>query len=66
MQKTLTWLDGKKTYIVALALLIVVGLENGLGFDVPGFEAPADWLIIVLNALGLGALRAGVQKSRGF
>jgi len=56
-------LQGYKTYIVVAALLLVVAIEKGLGFDVPGVDLGEDWLLIVLNAAGLGALRAGVTKS---
>jgi len=56
-------LQGYKTYIVAAALLLLVVVEKGLGFDVPGVELGDDWLLILLNAAGLGALRAGVTKS---
>jgi len=56
-------LQGYKTYIVAAALLLLVVIEKGLGFDVPGVELGDDWLLILLNAAGLGALRAGVTKS---
>lgn len=56
-------LQGYKTYIVAAALLLLVVIEKGLGFDVPGVELGDDWLLLLLNAAGLGALRAGVTKS---
>ena len=53
-------LKGYRTYIVAASLLLVVFVEKGLGFDIPGIEVGNDWLILVLNALGLGTLRAGI------
>ncbi len=62
MKNLAVYLEGKKTYLVAIMLLLSVALETGLGVDVPGFETPENWLIIVLNALGLSALRAGVEK----
>ena len=54
-------LKGYRTYIVAASLLLVVFVEKGLGFDIPGVEVGNDWLVLVLNALGLGTLRAGLS-----
>jgi hypothetical protein len=56
----MSFLSGYKTYAVAAVLLIVVAIEKGAGLDVPGVELSEDWLLVVLNALGLGALRAGI------
>jgi hypothetical protein len=55
-------LDGYKTYIVAGALLLIVAIEKVLGVEVPGVELGEDWLLVVMNALGLGTLRAGIAK----
>lgn len=60
----LTMIDGYKTYLVMAALLAVVVLEKGLGFDVPGVALGDDWMLVVMNAIGLGTLRHGIQKSR--
>ena len=57
----MTWLQGKKTYIVA-GLMLLVGLVNGL--TGAGWSGVIENLPIILNALGLGALRAGVSKSK--
>jgi hypothetical protein len=62
MTVTIPSLDGRKTYLVALTLLALVAIEKGLGVDIPGFEAGDDWLLVVLNALGLGALRHGIGR----
>ena len=56
--------NGYKTYLVMAALLGVVVLEKGLGLDVPGATLGDDWMLVVMNAIGLGALRHGIQKSR--
>ena len=56
-------LNGYRTYIVAATLLLIVFVEKGLGFDIPGVEVGNDWLVLALNAIGLGTLRAGVEKS---
>lgn len=53
-------LEGKKTYIIAAMILLSVFVETGLGIDVPGIEMGDDWLLLVLNALGLGTLRRGI------
>jgi hypothetical protein len=57
-------LNGYKTYLVMAALLAVVVLEKGLGLDVPGVALGEDWMLVVMNAIGLGTLRHGIQKSR--
>ncbi len=59
----LTMIDGYKTYLVMVALLAVVVLEKGLGLDVPGVALGEDWMLVVMNAIGLGTLRHGIQKS---
>lgn len=55
MSKFLEFLKGKKTYIVA-AGVIAVALLRHYGVVIPEYVWP------VLGALGLGALRAGVDK----
>ena len=54
MDKLLTWLAGKKTYLVALA---AAGLAfcSSLGIVVP------EWVIQLLAALGLATLRSAVK-----
>jgi len=56
-------LDGKKTYIVSGLTIILVLLEKFGGVDVPGFTVGDDWFSVIIAALGLGTLRAGVTKS---
>lgn len=53
--------SGYRTYIVAAALLLCVAIEKFLGLDIPGFEPGADWFAYVLNAIGLGTLRAAIK-----
>lgn len=55
-------LNGWKTYLVAAALAVVVAIERGLGIDIPGVEVGEDWLVLLLNAAGLGALRHGIAR----
>jgi hypothetical protein len=50
-------LSGKKTYIVAVAML-VVGLVNMLTGDVTGWAMIAENSEIILTGLGLSGLRA--------
>jgi hypothetical protein len=57
-------LAGYKTYIVSAALIIIAGLSF-MGIQIPGVSLPADWLVVALNGLGLGALRAAVGKVTG-
>lgn len=58
MEKLLNQLSGKKTYLVSFALVVfaVTGVITG---NLTSDQAVA----LVLNGLGLGALRAGVQKN---
>jgi hypothetical protein len=58
----LSTIDGCKTYLVMAALLAVVVLEKGLGLDVPGVALGEDWMLVVMNAIGLGTLRHGIGK----
>jgi hypothetical protein len=56
MDPIMQWLDGKKTYITAAAIL-VCGILEYKGIKVPEYVWGA------LAALGLGFLRLGVTKS---
>ena len=53
-------LQGKKTFIIAGALVLLVVIEKGLGIDVPGFDPGPDWLETVLGAAGLSTLRSAL------
>lgn len=57
LKKVISELQGKKTYIVALALIAyaVLGVYTGQ-------LSQSDAVALVLNGLGLGALRAGISK----
>jgi hypothetical protein len=59
----LSTIDGYKTYLVRASLLAVIVVEKGLGLDVPGVALGEDWMLVVMNAIGLGTLRHGIQKS---
>lgn len=56
------FLEGKKSYIIAAMVLLMVAVEKGLGIDVPGVVVDDNWMLVVANALGLGSLRAGISK----
>ena len=49
------FLNGKKTYIVALATA-ALAFAQAMGYPIP------EWVYGVLGALGLGTLRAGVAN----
>ncbi len=49
------WIDGRRTYAVALVIL-TCGILAGYGVAIP------EYVWASLAALGLGFLRAGVQK----
>lgn len=62
LSKTEAFLSGKKTYIVALLLVLVACLDVVTG-DMTVLELlEDDNLLVLLNGLGLAALRAGVSK----
>ncbi len=56
--KLTAMLEGKKTYIVAVALAL---LNLAVAFNLVSPEHLSQ-INVVLAALGLGALRAGVEK----
>jgi len=56
MDPIMTWIDGKKTYITAGAIL-VCGVLDHYGITIPEYVWGA------LAALGLTFLRMGVSKS---
>ncbi len=58
-------LSGWKTYAVVAVLLVAVVIEKLLGVDVPGVVITDDWGLVVLNALGLGALRSAFAATAG-
>jgi len=51
------WLEGRKTYAVAITIL-VCGVLSAYGVEIPEFVWAA------LTAFGLGFLRAGVAKTQ--
>lgn len=55
MENVLTWLQGKKTYITAIVVAVLAGLQAA------GIEIPS-WVDTLTAALGLGTLRAAVGK----
>mgnify|MGYP001593106198 CR=1 FL=1 len=52
------WLSGKKTYLVAIAMVILAGLRH------QGYITDETFVILegMLTGAGLAALRAGVEK----
>ena len=58
MKKILSELQGKKTYIVVIVAIIFNTLVQ-YGYVDPSY---AQYVNIILSALGLGALRAGISK----
>ena len=55
MNKLIEWLKGKKTYIVAIVVGILAGLQ-AYGIVIP------EYVYAILAALGLAAVRAAVVK----
>ncbi|MGQ9919848.1 MAG: hypothetical protein ACUVRZ_00805 [Desulfobacca sp.] len=57
----LTFLHGKRTYVVAAVMIVAAVLKALNMIDAPTYEAVMGLLV----ALGFGALRAGVEKAAG-
>jgi hypothetical protein len=53
-------LQGKKSYIVAAVLVVLVFLTKFAGIQIPGVDVGDNWLTVVMGALGLGALRSAI------
>jgi len=51
----LKWLEGKKTYIVAVGIFVMGGIMAS------GVEIP-EWVWGAIGAAGLGAIRAAIAK----
>jgi hypothetical protein len=58
----MNFLSGKKTYIVA-ALMVAVGIVQGLTGEVAAWQGVIDNALIILNGVGFAAIRAGVAKA---
>jgi hypothetical protein len=56
MQQILDYLSGKKTYIIAITAA-ALAFANAMGWAIP------EYVWALLGALGLGTLRAAVQKA---
>jgi hypothetical protein len=55
MQKIIALLDGKKSYLVAIAVASIAGAQ-ALGYQVP------EWVYALLGAAGLGSVRSAIDK----
>jgi len=58
MEKVRGFLQGKKTYAVAVVLVLVAALRY-FDVEVPGFDS-ASTAELLLSAAGLGSLRAAI------
>lgn len=56
------FLQGKKTYVVAVVVVVIGVTEGLLGIDVPGVFVGPDWLTWILTGLGLSSFRAAIGK----
>jgi hypothetical protein len=55
MNGIIDFLEGKKTYLTAIVTALF-GAAQALGYEIP------QWIYAVLGALGLGTLRAGLNR----
>lgn len=58
MKELLERTSGWKVHGTVGLFILCVGVEVGLGWDIPGFAAPDDWLNQILVALGISAGRS--------
>jgi len=56
IEKVLAWMNGRKTYCTAAAI-IACGVLRGAGVEIP------EYVWAALAAMGLAWLRAGVKKA---
>ncbi|NBT33818.1 MAG: hypothetical protein EBT13_18455, partial [Rhodobacteraceae bacterium] len=62
MESLMQAVQGKKVHGIVALFIACVLAEKGLGWDIPGFDAPADWLNQVLVALGISAGRSTIGQ----
>ena len=57
LEKIGNFLQGKKTYLIAIVIGVGAAAQ-ALGYVIP------EWVYALLGALGLGAVRSGIEKSK--
>lgn len=62
MDEMLKFLDGSKTYLVSMFVLILAFLKLVMGWDFPGIDMADPWMSIQI-ALSAMFLRRGVKTS---
>lgn len=60
----MNWFNGKKTYIVSLLMLFVSSLNLITGNISLNEFISSDSITLLLEAMGLSALRAGVKQNQ--
>ncbi len=55
-------LPNYKTYIVAAVVALIGVLKGVFDIDVPGTTVGDDWLQYILTGMGIGSMRAAIQK----
>lgn len=58
MLQLISFLDGKKTYVIA-AIAAATAAAQALGYDIP------SWVYAIEGAIGIGAVRVAISKSSG-
>jgi len=60
----MSWLNGKKTYVVSALMVLISSLNLFIG-DISLIEfMSSDSMALLLEAMGLSALRAGVKQNQ--
>ena len=55
-------LPGYKMYIVGAMVALLGVLKGVFGIEVPGVTIGDDWFEFILTGMGIGSLRAAIQK----
>ena len=64
MNSAVTFLQGKKTYVILIALAALYVLEAIVGIDIPGVEVTRDEVLARLGEVAaLMAMRAGITTA---
>jgi hypothetical protein len=60
----ITFLQGKKSYIVAIVIVVLVVIEKVIGIDIPGFEMGEDWGKYIIGSATISTLHAAIQRKK--
>lgn len=62
LNKLIDFLSGKKTYLTALAVVVIGVAEGVFHKNIPGVVVGPNWLEWILSGTGLASVRAAIAK----